>query len=114
MKPVAFLVLPVLTLAACNEFQTDPNSPRPSRALHIPTETNSPLGEMNNTSRQALPLVTVEGGNTKEDPARVRTIVDDIATGTQPPIRPTTPTTPPPPTPSGVINRPDPITGPRE
>ena len=75
-----FLAILTLALAGCeSDFVSDPTRPRPTRAVESPNLTNSGNSEAMGSPTGAVPLLTVELPNTKNDPYVVHSITDSIS-----------------------------------
>ena len=67
-----------LSLPGCEEFAENPNHPRPTRAVQSPVGLSSPNSEVMGRPQGAVPLVTVDLPNKKDDPVVVHTIADRL------------------------------------
>jgi hypothetical protein len=74
---VLLAIIFLLGLAGCEaDFAEDPLRPRPTRAVESPQDRNSAIGEVTAPAQGTVPLVVVEPGRTKDEPATVRTILN--------------------------------------
>jgi hypothetical protein len=78
----ALLLLPLLTLAACeSDFVANPSRPRPTRAVQSPVESNSATSEVLGGGATAVPIMSVDLPNNKDEHAQVHTIGDVFGNG---------------------------------
>jgi hypothetical protein len=86
-----------LPAGCASDFETDPTRPRPTRAVQSPIDFASPNSEVLGNPIGAIPLVTVDLPNTKEEKAQVHTIADALVANpakTQPATKPGAATAP--------------------
>ena len=102
-----------LALAGCeSEYVADRGRPVPTRAVENPTNTNDGNGESMAGTGQGVPLVSVEFPNRNGEPAKIRTIGDNVRDTLNPPMtQPANVSTPGEPTSRPTQIRIDPITG---
>ncbi|MGN6368770.1 MAG: hypothetical protein ACTHN5_10960 [Phycisphaerae bacterium] len=68
-----------LSVAACeSDFAPDRSRPVATRAVQNPANHNDALGEEMAGTAEAVPLVSVDLPNKQGQPARVRTIADEV------------------------------------
>jgi hypothetical protein len=85
---VSILVLAgsVFSFVGCaSDFVTDPNRPRPTRAVQDPNEGNSGGSEARAGDSNGVPLVSVGLPNKPGESPKVRTIVDNVNDTVNPP-----------------------------
>jgi hypothetical protein len=71
------LLLSLFLLTACeSDFVTDPSRPRPTRAVQSPVERNSATSEVLGGGAAAVPIMSVDLPNNKDEHAQVHTIGD--------------------------------------
>jgi hypothetical protein len=91
---IATCLLALSILTACaSDFATDPNRPRPTRAVQDPNDGNSGGSEARAGSADGVPLVSVTLPNKPGESPKVRTIVDNVNDTLNPPTVPPTPAT---------------------
>ena len=72
------LVCMTAALAGCAEFEDDPNKPRPMRAVESPVGSASANSELMGPAVSAVPLVTVELPNRRNQEPQVHTIMEPL------------------------------------
>jgi hypothetical protein len=99
-RSIRFLVISSVTIAgfsalvSCDEFLAEPTR-RATRSVQSPIDNASASGEIMGPSSDAVPLVSVNFGNKRDEPPTVTTILDPLRTtvatrpGTSTTTRPT-------------------------